>query len=88
MDSFLSFDMLNTYATFVSIVFMVVEFTKEMSIVKKIPTKHWSFIVSFVLLIVVNFAKGTFRVLDIVLYILNAMSISLGSNGLSEYNTK
>lgn len=44
MEQFLTWDVLKTYASFVSIVFMVVEFTKELKFVKKIPTKYWSFL--------------------------------------------
>lgn len=35
MDNFLSWDTLTTYASFVTIVFMVVEFTKGLKYIKK-----------------------------------------------------
>ena len=41
MENFLTWDVLTTYASFVSMVFMVVEFTKDLKIIKKIPTKYW-----------------------------------------------
>ena len=49
MEEFLTWDVLSTYASFVTIVFMVVEFTKDLKGIKKIPTKYWSFscIISF-----------------------------------------
>lgn len=56
--------------------------------IKRIPTKQWSFLVSFVLLILVHIANRTFNVIDLILYALTAISISLGSNGLSDYNKK
>lgn len=86
MDNFLSWDTLTTYASFVTIVFMVVEFTKGLKYIKKIPTKYWSFFIAFILLTITNIVMGTFRVVDIVIYLLTAISISLGSNGLSNFN--
>ena len=85
MEEFLTWDVLSTYASFVTIVFMVVEFTKELPLIKKIPTRYWSFIVCLILLIATNLVVGTFTPQDIVLYILSAVSISLGSNGLSNF---
>ena len=88
MEQFLTWDILKTYASFVSIVFMVVEFTKELKIIKKIPTKYWSFFISFILLTITNIVMGSFRLIDVFLYLLTSISISLGSNGLSNFNTK
>lgn len=86
MENFLTWDVLTTYASFVSMVFMVVEFTKDLKIIKKIPTKYWSFFIAFVLLCATNIVMNTFRVADIILYLLTSISISLGSNGLSNFN--
>lgn len=86
MDSFLSWDNLTTYASFITIVFMVVEFTKELKFIKKIPTKYWSFLIAVVLMIITNIVMGTFKIVDIILYLLTSISISLGSNGLSNFN--
>lgn len=86
MNDFLNWEILKTYASFVTIVFMVVEFTKEIKIISKIPTKYWSFIVSLILLIAVNLVSNTFRPIDIILYMLSSIAISLGSNGLSNFN--
>ena len=86
MEIFLTWSSLTTYASFVSIVFMIVEFTKELEFIKKIPTKYWSFFISTILLIITNIVTETFEFKDIVLYILTSISISLGSNGLSNFN--
>lgn len=88
MEQFLTWDVLKTYASFVSIVFMVVEFTKELQVIKKIPTKYWSFFISFILLTITNIVIGSFRLIDVFLYLLTSISISLGSNGLSNFNKK
>lgn len=86
MDNFLTWDALTSYSTFVAIVFMVVEFTKGVLLIKSMPTKYLSFIISFALLGVTNAVVGTFETADIVLYILSSISISLGANGLSNFN--
>lgn len=88
MENFITWEILTTYATFVTIVFMVVEFTKELKFINKIKTKYWSFIIAFVLLTVTNAVTGTFRLVDLVLYALSGISISLGANGLSNFNKK
>ena len=85
-NNFLTWEVLTTYSSFVAIVFMVVEFTKELKFIKKIPTKYWSFIISSILLTSTNLAMGTFVPKDILLYLLTSVSISLGSNGLSNFN--
>ena len=86
MDNFLTWETLTTYTSFVSIVFMVVEFTKELGFISKVSTKYWSFFVALVLLTITNAVMGNFNLEDIVIYILTSISISLGSNGLSNFN--
>lgn len=88
MDGFISWQTLIEYASFVTMVFTVVEFTKEMPFIKKIPTKYWSAIVSFTLLLIANLHDGSFATWDIVLYILSSIVVSLGSNGLANFNKK
>ena len=86
MEQFITWEILTTYTTFVGIVYMVVEFIKEIKYIKKIKTKYLSFIISFFLLIIVNLVVGSFHFVDIILYMLTAISISLGANGLSNFN--
>lgn len=88
MDSFLTWDVLLTFSGLVGAVYMVVEFTKEIKFIKKIPTKYWSWIVALFLLIITNVVLGKFAIKDIVLYLLNAIVISLSSNGLNDFNKK
>ena len=65
---------------------MTVEFTKEIKLLKKVPTKYWSYFVALFLLITTNLVTGTFEFRDIVLYLLNAIVVSLSSNGLKDFN--
>lgn len=86
MDSFLTWEVLLTFSGLVGAVYMVVEFTKEIKYINKVPTKYWSFFVASFLLIITNVVTGTFEYRDIVLYLLNAIVISLSSNGLKDFN--
>ena len=86
MNEFITWDVLMTYASFVTIVYTVVEFTKDLKFIKKIKTKYWSFLIAFILLTIVNAVTGTFKLVDLVLYALSSMTISLGANGLSNFN--
>ena len=88
MENFMTWETLLTYTNFVSTIFMVVEFTKELKLIKKIQTRYWSFLVSLALLTIVNIVMKDFKWEDIVLYVLSSMAISLGSNGLSNFNSK
>ena len=65
MSDFLTWETLLSYTNFISVVYMVVEFTKEIELIKRIPTKYWSFVVSFFLLICVHFSLGTFILKEI-----------------------
>lgn len=86
MNNFLTWEVLLTFSGLVGAVYMVVEFTKEIPIIKKIPTKYWSWIITLILLIATNLVLGSFSCKNIILYMLNSIVISLSSNGLSDFN--
>lgn len=86
MDNFLTWEVLRDYVTFVGIVFSVVAFTKNIPFIKLIPTKAWSVIISFCLLLAINIHSGTFEWWDIIIYFINAILISAGANGLADIN--
>lgn len=86
MDSFLTWDVLLSFSGLVGAAYMTVEFTKEIKLLKKVPTKYWSYFVALFLLITTNLVTGTFEFRDIVLYLLNAIVVSLSSNGLKDFN--
>ena len=88
MEQFLTCEMLQDYVTFVGIVLAVVAFTKEIPGIKLIPTRLWSFIVSFSLLSIVNIHSGTFEWFNLVLYGINAIMISASANGIADANSK
>ena len=88
MENFITWETLGEIATLAGIIFSVVEFTKELPIIRMIPTKYWSFLVGFMLILAFNLHANTFTYWDIVLYILSAITISLSANGLSNFNKK
>ena len=88
MDGFITWDNMLNYTTFVTILFMVVEFTKNLPLINKISTKYWSCILSVIMIVITNIVTGNYNNNDIMLYILTSISISLGANGLSDFGKK
>lgn len=88
MNDYITWDVITQYATFVTIVYMVVEFTKGLPFVSKLDTKYYSAMISFALIVLVQLHAGTFVAFDILIYALTAISVSLGSNGLANFGAK
>ena len=86
MNEFLTWEVLLTFTGLVTTTYMVTEFTKEIPLIKKMPTKYWSYIIALVLLFAVNLVTGSFKYEDIVLYLLHAIPVSLSANGLNNFN--
>ena len=86
LDGFITWEMLAVFTTLSAIVYMFVEFTKEIKIVSKIKTKYYSALVAFALITLTQLHGGTFQLWDVVLYVLSAMVISLSANGLHDFN--
>lgn len=82
----MTWEMFRDYATFVYVVFSIVAVTKNAVLIKKLPTRLWSIIVSFLLLVIINLQAGTFVMWDLVLYFVNSILISLTANGLADVN--
>lgn len=86
MNEFLTWEVLLTFTGLVTTTYMVTEFTKEIPLINKMQTKYWSYLIALVLLFSVNLVTGSFRYEDIVLYLLNAIPVSLSANGLHNFN--
>lgn len=86
MNEFLTWEMIENYPTFVSLVFAFVGFTKELPFIKKIPTRYYAFVISYALLLAVGIHNGTFDLWSLVPYFGTATFITVGSNGLSDVN--
>lgn len=79
MDTFLTWDVLLTYAGCVAGTIFVTEFLKKMF--PKIIAQVASFAVAVLILICGHLAMGDFAVKEIPLYLINAIVVSLASNG-------
>lgn len=86
MEGFITWENMLNYTTFVTILYMAVEFTKDLPLINKIHTKYWSCILSTAMIIITNLCTGNFEAKDILLYLLTSIAISLGANGLSDFN--
>lgn len=88
MENYIQWVDLLQFATMSMVVFSIVNFTKEIPYVKLIPTKYYSWMIAFTLILTVNIHQATFAYWDILLYAISAMFISLSSNGIASFNDK
>lgn len=85
-DNFISWDMLATFGSLSMIVFMIVEYTKQLPYINKIKTKYYAGIVAFALIVLSMIQAGNFVPMDITLYLLSAIAITFTSSGISTFN--
>lgn len=88
MDNFINWSMLFDWTTFVSIVLMITQFTKDIKYIKKIPTKYWSFFIALILMIISNFEDNSFRFIDLFLYVISSTLASMNANGIYDFASK
>ena len=88
LENFVTWELLANYGTLVSIVFTIVEFTKELPFIDMIKTKYYSTVIAFILILSTQLYLGTFEYWDILLYSISSIFISLSANGLSDFNKK
>ena len=88
MDTFISWEMLATFSVLASIVFMIVEFIKELPPFVGLQTKYVSWFIAFLLIVISNLVLKTFVLVDVILYGISAIAISLTANGLYDFNKK
>lgn len=88
MDTFISWEMLATFSVLASIVFMIVEFIKELPLFIRLQTKYVSWFIAFLLIVISNLVLKTFVLVDVILYGISAIAVSLTANGLYDFNKK
>ena len=97
MNEFVTYGMLMGFTTLATIVYQVVNFTKELPKIKEMKTKYYSWIVSFMLIVLANIYTlwasdiGFMDALvefgwNVPLYALSAILVSLTANGASDSN--
>ena len=96
MEKFVTYDMLLVYGFFVWVVFMIVEFIKEVGYMKVIKTKYVAFGVAALMMILVytvsfggnhftyEFLFYLFRQIPLIL--INSILVTFASNGASDFN--
>ena len=86
LDNFVTWETLAVFGSLVTVSFVIVEFIKDLPLVKKIKTKYLSWFVALGLMVITNLVLGTFIPVDLVLYAISAILISMSANGLSDFN--
>lgn len=82
MQEFITWEMLGDFVKLAGIVLAATQFTKNLPLIKKLPTKYLSWLIAFVLITITNINVGTFTPMDIVLYALSAMFVGTSASGI------
>lgn len=82
MNEFITWEMLGDFVKLTGIVLAATQFTKNLPLIKKLPTKYLSWLIAFVLITVTNINVGAFAPMDIVLYALSAMFVGTSASGI------
>lgn len=85
-EKFIVWEMLTEFATFVAILYMIVGFTKDLPLIRKIRTKYYACVISFIMLILINLHFGTFEWQDTFIYLLSSIVITYTTKGVVEDN--
>lgn len=85
MTAFLTWQYVSTFMGLCFSTSIVVEFLKEIPLIKKIPTKYFACIIAFLLLLFCSVIGNTFVVMDIPLMLLNAILITFTTTGQYDF---
>lgn len=78
---FVNWTTLTTCAGALAMVAVVTQMTKNIKIIKKMPTQLWSYIVAVAILYAAHFFTGRLTLSDAVLILFNGMIVALSANG-------
>jgi hypothetical protein len=81
MNDFVTWDIIGTYAGAVMVVGLITQLLKYFPLVEKLPTQLLSYLLSFIILTASQLALNTFSLASLGLNIINAVIVSLASNG-------
>lgn len=81
MEAFYTWTTIGTYAGSVALTAIIVQAFKGVGFLQKIPTQLFSYIVAVLLLVAAQVFTREFALADIVLCFVNAVVVSLASNG-------
>lgn len=88
MDTFLTWQYVATFSGIVFCTSMVVEFFKEIPIIKNIPTRYFTTMVACLLITLSSIFTGTFSVNNILLILLNSILITYTAVGGHDFHYK
>lgn len=87
-NDFITLDYLCTYMGTVVVTMLIVQFTKELPGVKKIPTRYYTFLVALLNLLVCSILNNTFTIARLYLMLINAMLITFTATGGYDFGIK
>lgn len=88
MENLTTWDVLLTFDGLVATTYLVTEFIKEIPLIRLLPTRYLSYLIALTFLFAVNIVMGLYEQTNILLYLVNAITISLSANGLKDFNRK
>ena len=80
-EQFLTWEMLGSYSGTLGMVLILTQLTKELPVIRKLPTQLYSYLVALVIMAVTAVFGGRTAVSDFVLLFFNAAVIALSANG-------
>ncbi len=78
---FVEWSMLATFAGALMMVLLITQLTKNLSLIKKLPTQIWSYVIALAILYPAYFFTGQLTVSNAVLILFNGMIVALAANG-------
>jgi len=81
MNDFFNYKILGTFAGTITATSLIVEFIKDIGVLKKIPTRYLVLTISLFLVTITAIATNEFTLKNIPLYLLNSILVATSSIG-------
>lgn len=81
MNEYFTWELLGSYTGAILAVALITQFIKNLGFIKRIPTRVTSYVVALIIMILALIFTGNFTWGGAVLTIINAVVVSLASNG-------
>ena len=81
LDSFITWDFLSQYMGVVIVTMILVQFVKELPLIKSIPTKYLVAIIAFLTLLSAHLGTGKFSWGELYLIFLNSILVTMTATG-------
>lgn len=88
VNDFLTLDYIATFVGTVVVTMLLVQFLKDLPLIKKIPTKYFTFIVALVNILICTATFGTFTLQSVYLVFINAVVITFTCTGGYDFTYK